>query len=332
MHPIQQLCLSIAVTPLNGRLDNEPSGAVREVSGFVSRGLDIYDLFGNSKRIEIFTDLSRGGSKYDRQIFRSAKIYFPKIDEPIELNLQSSSIPTPEFPRQIFKINKNQGSLELLEGNPYFSSYEDAIAQVFCFYLAISKLTGFEGLEERGVVEKVVIDSELRTVETVKVPEITLEDERRILDCLKGRFVSESDLDGLLEHFSIHFCQTEQKGGYSKELLESVKGGLLSEGSLSPETTVKDALKGLASSEHGLRNNVNLYTYCEKLIHDMGIITFPIQTEMEGIYINSTVEFFKTDSGIKLAEHLGELIIHEIESRGMTLSDLKRMTHAIHRA
>lgn len=331
MHPIQQLCLSIAVTPLNGRLDNEPSGAVREVSGLVSRGLDIYDLFGNSKRIEIFTDLSRGGSKYDRQIFRSAKIYFSDIDEPIELSLQSSSIPTPEFPRQIFSINKYEGSLELLEGNPYFSSYEDAIAQVFCFYLAISRLTGFEGLERRGLIEKVIIDSELRTVETVKVPEITVEDEGRILDCLKGRFVSESDLDGLLEHFSIHFCQTEQKGGYNKELLESVKGGLLS-GGLSPETAVKDALKELASSEHGLRNNVNLYTYCEKLIHDMGVITFPIQTEMKGIYINSAVEFFKTDSGIKLTEYLGELIISEIESRGMTINDLKRMAQVIHRA
>lgn len=331
MHPIQQLCLSIAVTPLNGRLDNEPSGAVREVSGLVSRGLDIYDLFGNSKRIEIFTDLSRGGSKYDRQIFRSAKIYFSDIDEPIELSLQSSSIPTPEFPRQIFSINKHEGSLELLEGNPYFSSYEDAIAQVFCFYLAISRLTGFEGLEGRGLIEKVIIDSELRTVETVKVPEITVEDEGRILDCLKGRFVSESDLDGLLEHFSIHFCQTEQKGGCNKELLESVKGGLLS-GGLSPETAVKDALKELASSEHGLRNNVNLYTYCEKLIHDMGVITFPIQTEMKGIYINSAVEFFKTDSGIKLTEYLGELIIREIESRGMTINDLKRMAQVIHRA
>ncbi|MBU2895708.1 hypothetical protein [Vibrio hepatarius] len=64
----------------------------------------------------------------------------------------------------------------------------------------------------------------------------------------------------------------------------------------------------------------------------MGIITFPIEAEKDGIYINSKEEFFKTDSGRKLTEYLGELIIHEIESRGMTLSDLKRMTHAIHRA
>ncbi|EGR2855525.1 hypothetical protein DMW08_27285 [Vibrio parahaemolyticus] len=335
MHPLQTICFTLSMTPVNGKTDNTFPGSIRELVNQQAMTTPIYNLLYDLEKMVVHTSSDLDVEFYKKQIMTKAELFFDGVTEPLILDLMPAHMAFPRFPDQLFKPNPTSGEIELVEGNPYFDTFEDAIQSVFRYYIAIARMCGHSNLKSTHIIKTFTVDVKNVATQTVYQKNISEDAKNAFILCLDKKFSEPEAMDGLIEHFIINFIggMTQQNAHAPVKIMHEGKPAVqnaFEARDWSEEDLAKPYYEMLAETsfdDYGdcpayMSHYERLSRYHKALFESLNIVNFPMTEQRDGVEISSYREFYLTPFSDVVVSHLGEIIKKEIDKRGLSLGDL----------
>lgn len=338
MNPIQMICMSLQSAPINGRLDNGPSHALKSLLKEGAARPSIWDLLPHRVScVEINTCHDIDTDTLQKQTFKDARFYFYGVNEPLVLDSMPAHPAFPTFPKQLFE--QSNGQLKV-KSNPYLTGDDETVFnQTIAMYLVLDSLVGFNGLEKP--IKSVLLDNDNQEVKIEHTDELNDKILSDIEESISSNF--SSNKEAYITHFIVNFMpdmSQKTEHGFKKIMHD---GQPAIQNAFTPvDWSTEDKTKFLSELLHELSmvpmddncpayitHETRMTRYVRTILEDILPITMPLTKDVHGMDCDSFESFYQTTQGLRIIETYRNKLLDALKSTGMNLGVLLNSLNSI---